>query len=471
MQTKNLNLSIKSYFDMSQLLQKYRGSHKENRELALQEERLQKAPVKLLLKWLDKNLYRVTTELNSKKYLEYLSSFNSALGLFSFVFGFLVGVGLLSYSGESPVNIVYYLLIVVFMPLFSMFVSLLSIIFPGKVGNFFTMLFPLHWIEKLVKAIAFRNKMDEFEIPFSSKFTKIFFIERVQLFSLIFSIGILISLVVMVVATDIAFGWSTTLQISVDAFHKFINYIGIWWAKIFPSAIPSLELIDMSHYFRLGAKVDNSMVENADKLGAWWKFLAMSTLFYSIILRFLFWLFTKELLHKQLEKEFLSLDGVSKILKEFNRPFVSTVAPKPERHLDIKKSTKERITPKKKEEYSTLLGWNYSIDEIKLINDATGVVVENMLEVGGSNSFTQDSGIANSLKGKVILYVKSWEPPTMDFIDFLEMVIDNSAVTKIEIYPLGTVGKYYKSNPKDIAVWERKIDTLKSDKVWIIDNE
>ncbi len=103
----------------------------------------------------------------------------------------------------------------------------------------------------------------------------------------------------------------------------------------------------MSHYFRLGEKLDSSMIHNADKLGAWWKFLAMSTLFYAIGLRFLFWSFTKYLLDRELEKEFLALGGVSKILNEFNRPFISTKAPKPERHLEIKESTKERITTKR----------------------------------------------------------------------------------------------------------------------------
>jgi len=275
----------------------------------------------------------------------------------------------------------------------------------------------------------------------------------------------------MVIATDIAFGWSTTLQISANSFHNFLSCIGIWWAKALPSAIPSLELIDMSHYFRLGENLDSSMIQNADKLGAWWKFLAMTTLFYAIGLRLLLWLFSRHILYQKLEKEFLGLDGINKILQEFDRPFVSTQAPKPEKHLDIVEPTKERVAPKNQEHYSIILGWNYSIDEIKLANDATQITAQDISVVGGSNSFTIDKNIAQNLSGKVILYIKSWEPPTMDFVDFLEMVIDNQQVTKIEVYPLGTVGKYYKSNAKDIAVWERKIDTIQSNKVWIIDNE
>ncbi|HHH51757.1 MAG TPA: DUF2868 domain-containing protein, partial [Campylobacterales bacterium] len=349
----------------------------------------------------------------------------------------------------------------------------LSMITHGKMSNFFTLLFPLHWIEKLLNYISFRKKLSNFKIPFSLELSKWLFIERLQLFSLIFSIGLFISLIVMVVATDIAFGWSSTLQISSESFHTALSYIAIAWAKIVPSAIPSLELVDISHYFRLGEKLDNSMIHNADKLGAWWKFLAMSTLFYAIGLRFGFWLFTKKLLHNQIEKEFLAVDGVKKILREFNKPFISTQAPQPEKHLNIVESIKEKIIHKEKEKdkYTALLGWNYSSDDMKLANDTTAITAKDIFVVGGTNSFTQDKDIAKRLSGKVALYIKSWEPPIMDFVDFLEMLIDNRDIEKVEIYPLGTVGKYYKNSPRDIFIWKRKIDTLQSDKIGVINNE
>jgi len=472
MQTKNLNLSIKSYFDMSQLLQIYRGSHEDNRLFALGEEKLQKSPTKLLLKWLNINTYKITTKLNSKKYVDYLSSFSSIIGLLSFIIGFFVGLGLLSYSGQEPVNIVYYLLIAVVVPILSMVITILSIITHGKVSNFFTMLFPLHWIEKILNYISFGKKFSEFKVALPLELSKWLFIERLQLFSLLFSIGLFLSLIVMVIATDIAFGWSSTLQISSVSFHNILNDIGIFWTKIAPSTIPSLELVDMSHYFRLGAKLDSSMIHNADKLGAWWKFLAMSTLVYAIGLRFIFWFFIKFMLSKQITKEFLRLEGVAKILQEFKRPFVSTQAPKSEKHLDIvEENSQNLVVSSSQNEYSTILGWNYSIDEMRLTTDTTKITANNLLIVGGTNSFNHDRDIVKKLSGRVALYIKSWEPPTMDFVDLLEMIIDNRKVEKVEIYPLGTVGKYYKNSPRDIFIWERKIETLQSDKVWIIDNE
>jgi hypothetical protein len=58
----------------------------------------------------------------------------------------------------------------------------------------------------------------------------------------------------------------------------------------------------------------------------------------------------------------------------------------------------------------------------------------------------------------------------MDFVDLLEMLIEYTKVDEVQIYPLGTVGRYYENDAKDIAVWRRKIQGLKSKKVWVIDD-
>ncbi len=472
MHIKNSIVSIKSYLDLSQLLIEYRGSHEDNRSFALKHRKLEKAPTKLLLKWLDKNYFRIDGELNSKRYLDYLLSISSVLGLIFFILGFIVGLGLLSYDGKLPVNVIYYLFIAMFIPLFSMTLSTISIFSSDRIANLISLLFPLHWIEKILNYLPFRKKLKGFKVNLSFKLSKLLFIERLQLFSLIFSIGLLLSLLIMVIATDIAFGWSTTLQVAPEAFHKLIKYIGLFWDKIIPSAIPSLDLVEMSHYFRLGEKLDISMVHNADKLGAWWKFLAMTTLIYAIAFRFIFWLFTKEHLKKQLEESILSLKGVDKILREFNTPYVSTQAPQKEKHLEIVEAKKEVVIKKREAKYKTILGWNFSKDEILLANDAKKIDrADNIWAVGGSNSFNKDLEIVKNSSGVVLLYVKSWEPPTMDFIDILEILIENSRVKRVEIYPLGTIGRYYKNEEEHIDIWRRKIESIDSQKVWIINHD
>jgi len=469
MQIKNSKISIKSYLNLSELLNAYRGTHEENRLFALKHEALLKNPKQILLAWMEKNSFRKNEKSETETLLQKFSTLSNFIGLFSLIFGFIAGLGLLSYSGHAPVNIIYYLLFAMLIPVLSMLISMVSLLSSGTVFNALSLFFPLHWIETVFNFFSFRDKVDVINNLFSDELKKWMFMSRLQLFSLLFSIGLLVALLVMVVSKDIAFSWSTTLNVSDIDFFKLLACIGFPWGHFLPSAIPSVELIEMSHYYRLGGNLNTQMIQNADKLGAWWKYLAMVTLFYAIFLRFLLWMATRCGYQEQLEKDFLALDGVEKLLREFNTPFVSTESPKEEKHLEIVKESDEQVAHAVAKVYASIIGWNFSKDEILLVNDAKGISSSNISTVGGNNSFTEDQKVAKEASGEVILYVKSWEPPTMDFIDFVEELLDNKKVQEIQVYPLGTVGRSYESDEREVAIWKRKIQGLKCKKVWVID--
>lgn len=469
MQKKNSEISIQSYLDFSELLKEYRGTHEDNRVFALNHEALLQKPKHLLLLWLEHNKFRKTETLQSLSMLQKFSMVSNFIGLLSLLFGFFAGLGLLSYSGHAPVNVIYFLFFAMLLPLFSMLVSVVSLLSSGAVFSTFSLLFPLHWVETVLSFFAFKEKSEKLNRLFTPSLKKWMFMSRLQLFSLLFSMGLLIALLVMVVSKDIAFSWSTTLQVVPAEFFKLLSYIGLPWGHYLPSAIPSVELIEMSHYYRLGGNLETQMIQNADKLGAWWKYLAMVTLFYAIFLRFLLWLFTRYGFQKQLEKEFFQLDGAEQLLREFNMPFVSTNAPKEERHLAIVKENSEQVRYSVARVYNVIIGWNFSKDEILLLNDSKDISAEIIEIVGGNNSFKEDQEVAKMAKKMVILYVKSWEPPTMDFVDFVEELLDNAKVTEIEVYPLGTVARNYESDEREVAIWKRKIQGLKSKKVWVVD--
>jgi hypothetical protein len=469
MKKEKHTLSIKTYLDFSQLLEEYRGEHDTNRAFALKRGKSLKNPIDLLLEWSNSNQFKLTEKLNSTSYLSSLSSITSILGLLFFIVGIFAGLGLLSYSGEEPVNIIYYLLIASVLPLLSILVSAISMMIPSQSADYFKSFFPLYWIEKIISISPLKKRMEISKIPLSPELSKWIFVERIQLLSLLFSIGLILSLLTLIVVKDIAFGWSSTLQVSSSEFQSLLSSIGILWEGFFPSAIPSLELVEISHYFRLGEKLDTQMIHNADKLGAWWKFLAMTTLLYAITLRFLFWLVSKYGLKRELEKELLSLKGVNRLQREFSTPFVSTNAPKGEKHLEIiDEVSGKKVVTQKDTNYGSIFGWNFLEDEILLINDAKNIDGSTILPVGGNSSFDEDEAKAHKAKGKTLVYVKAWEPPTMDFIDFLDILIENRGVDEIQVYPLGTVGHFYESSEKEIAVWERKIEGENLKKVWVV---
>ena len=479
MQIKHHKITIKSYLDFIQLFQDYRGTHKENRLFALKHESLVEKPKEILLLWLNTHAFRKTKGLDSEKLLSNFGTANSFLGLFFLLFGFFVGMGLLSYNGVEPVNIIYYLFFAVLIPIGSMLLSLFSIFSSGKLFSIFSLFSLMHWIEKISSFFSFKNRLDLLVKDISPKLQKWIFIKRLQFLSLLFSIGLLVSLIFMVVSQDIAFSWSTTLQVDAKSFHTLLETIATPWREFLPNFVPSLELVEVSHYYRLGEHIDTQMVANSDKLGAWWKFLFMSTFVYALVLRFFFYIFSAYSFQKVLEKEFFDLGGIKKLLKEFNTSFVETKSPNRENHLEIHREHKKQVKrePKtdsikaetKENYYHSIIAWNFSDDEILLVNDFKNIKASFISSVGGSHSFEEDEIVANRAEENVLFYVKSWEPPTMDFVDFLEELIENKNIEEIEILLVGMSEANYKHTQKEFSIWNRKIEGLNIKKVWIVD--
>jgi len=466
MKNERTEITLKSYLDLAQLLKAYTGNHEENRLFALAQN---VKGLKLLTLWQERNLYRVTEELDSSKYLHYLMLFTSLFGFFILLVGFFSGFALLSYSGDEPVNVIYLLLVMVGLPLFSMGLSLLSL-FTGNIGaKFFNHFSPLYYLEKVVNFLPFAKKVDFSALPFSATLTKWIFLQRLQLFSFLFALGLFLALILTIISKDIAFAWSSTLTIEPIAFQHVLAWLATPWQSFFPSAVPSLELIEVSHYFRLGDTLDPNMVKNADKLGAWWKFLAMATLTYALLLRLVFWVIMKLGLNKQLKKELMALAGVKKLLKEFTTPFVSTQSVKHEEHLELKEEATMATSEELSEVYDALLAWNYAEKTLLLLQDHKRIEAQNIAVVGGRNSFAEDKKIVDGLQGKVLLYVKAWEPPTMDFMDFLEDVLANKEVKEVEVCPLGTSTENYSSRASDMEIWLKKLEQIDSEKLEVID--
>jgi hypothetical protein len=515
MQTQHHKITIQSYLDFKQLFQDYQGTHKENRLFALKH----KNSKNLVFLWLEEYRFKMLKPFHSDTFSLYSNSLNNIVSFISLLLGLFMGIGLLSYSGNEPVNIIYYLFFATLLPILSMIFTLFSILSKWNISDFFKMLFPFHWFEKLVSKFTLNKKAELLNELLSKSLQKYLFIERLQRFSLIFSIGTLLALLFIVVTQDIAFVWSTTLQVEALSFYGFLEFIATPWRFIFPSFMPSLELVELSQYYRLGEKLNINMVENAHRLGAWWQYLAMNTFFYAVILRFTLWIFSTRYLIKKVQEEFFDLYGVRKLVKEFKTPFIETKAPKKEKHLEIKKEHKKqvktlvetrvkeepkvqqlevkiesRVEPLKEEkieepkeeesiqeiekdvlpevieeQYHSIIAWNFSEDEILLVNDFKRVKASFVNSVGGRHSFEEDEEVANRAEENVLLYVKSWEPPTMDFVDFLEELIENSRVDEIELFPIGLPENNYRSTEKEFSIWNRKIEGLKAKKVWVID--
>ena len=462
----NNHIDIEEYIDLHQLMEKTKTTHENNRQFGLAHEQLLKTPTGLLKLWIEEHRYLLLTPLMSQRISSYLNKATALLLVVAFLLGIFSGFGLLSYSGKEPVNVLYFLAAVVLLPLVTMSMTLWAMMRANRSANMLVHISPAYWMERAIALLPDKSRDMVSELHINPQISNWITLRRSQALALAFSLGLLLALIGVVASRDIAFGWSSTLRITPEELYSMLSLLALPWREFLPEALPSLELIEKSHYFRLGGKLSADMVHSASLLGEWWKFLAMVTLFYALFLRALLFLGATVGLHRALDRGALAIDGVREILSEMQTALISTEAV-----VDEVESTQSTQTPQTTSSttdgsFGSVIGWAMDRDIVALHNDRTGIKGVDIYEAGGMHSLESDQQVIESISRDTLLYVKSWEPPTMDFVDFVSDLVENSGV-EVTLYPLGSPDESYRASDRDYEMWATKLGSIRVDNIRI----
>ncbi|TNF44214.1 MAG: DUF2868 domain-containing protein [Epsilonproteobacteria bacterium] len=458
-------MNIKPYVNLYELLEIDPSTREENRAFGITHVLLKNRPIAQLLAWIDEHEHQLKRPLLSETFSSYLYRVTFALVLIAFALGLLAGIGLLSYSGREPVNVIYFIAVVIFFPLFTMLFTLLAMVRASSSENVLIHLSPAFWMEKILSFMPAKVEASLQTLQINPLLSNWIILKRSQIIVLFFSFGLLLALLGVVVTKDIAFAWSTTLHISPEALHDFLTMLALPWREFVPAAVPSLELIEQSQYFRLGEKLNEEMIAHASQLGEWWKFLAFSTLFYAIFLRILMYFIATFGFNRAVKQSLLTLKGTAKLLREINEPIISTHAKRGESRFVPHEKSYGQIVNTLDASYDNIHGWAIPYEKLLLLGDSMQVIAPKHFEAGGANTFEEDSEVISKSHGEVLLFVKGWEPPTMDFADYVSELTEK--VDKVIVMPIGTKENAYEAADKEIDVWENKLSVLKNEKVWL----
>jgi len=459
-------MNLKNYIDLYELLQVDKSGRQERRAFALSDHKFPKAPIKMLRLWLDAHRHLITGE-KAAHIGSYLYWITLVLMVIAFVFGLLSGIALLHYNGSEPVNVVYFMAMVILMPLLTMILALLSMMRANRRQSTLIHLSPAYWMERLLAFFSKKTQDEINQIKINPLLANWIIIRRSQWIALSFSLGLLVALIGMVVTKDIAFAWSTTLDVTPEAFHRLLSWIALPWREWLPSAVPSAELIEQSHYYRLGEKLSESMLSHASMLGGWWKFLAMATLFYAIVLRLVMILIAEFGYRRALQRSILSLEGADRLLRDMRQPLITTHEPTDKAAEHPKGSGKTEELASLNPRYDALIGWAIDEAKLKVIAERFGVTAPILAEAGGSRTLEEDNRVIERIGrgGDILLIVKAWEPPTMEFIDFLEALA--AKADSVTVLPIGTPKQEYRAKRADSDVWSQKLAGKGWRNVWI----
>jgi len=289
-----------------------------------------------------------------------------------------------------------------------------------------------------------------------------------QILGLGFAMGALMATLAFVVFTDLAFGWSTTLEVGAEPVHRIVRGMALPWAWLWPAASPSLELVETTRFFRV---VREDPIHGVDPIvyGGWWPFLVMAIATYAALPRAATALAVSLWLSRATATAMDWTPGVDRLLDRLRTPFVDGRAPLAETPdagiegrgaplVDLVSWWRARAAETGGP--PCLIFWAGAGREVaheepwSSLLQASPEASPEVGDAGGRQSLEADAERVRACGragGAVLVFVRGYEPPLLDFLDFL-------ADLRAELGPeRGIAVALLGGREAEVAAWRRKL--------------
>lgn len=228
--------------------------------------------------------------------------------------GLLIGIGaakaILSYDGHEPVNVFHFVAVFFGLQILLVFLMLTAMgcrrLFgtwhvPGFLPRLVRSLSRTRWLRRFASLPASDDGSSRDRAFESLRTRRALYgdVERWHLFTLAqrfgiwFNVGALVTCLALVWFTDLAFSWSTTLDLSPADVHQGFTYLSAPWRTLVPEAAPSEEVVLASRWVRHGGghfETGLSLAEALPLARRWWRFLVSGLVVWGLIPRLLLWI-------------------------------------------------------------------------------------------------------------------------------------------------------------------------------------
>lgn len=420
---------------------------------------------------------------------EVAASAHRALGGVFSVVGAIAGWGaataLFGYSGEQPVNVVnligFFVVLQLLLVLGYVLLALPSHIVRripllGGLQNALQGLSP-GFVAPLLRRVLshkFRAALDDLTNDLSRHRALYGGVARAmallwsQRFALWFQLGAVAGAVVLTVFSDLAFGWTTTLDVAHEAFHRITSWISWPWSALWPDAVPSAALVESTRFFRLESTT-SALGADAQLRTQWWPFVLACLVAYGLAPRIVTWLFAKRAFDRQLRAAIADFPGVRERWATADREHVSTQSPQRTEaaNPELEAPPSETLT-KLNLGAVHIVDWGGacgSLEQCQRIVDASlSMEPRSFQPAGGNRSSAEDDQVVAVIgehyrQGDAIMVlVRAWETPTMDLLDFVEALRHATDVkTTICVTILNDTDSEQRG---DTSIWQQMLGRL-----------
>ncbi len=292
-----------------------------------------------------------------------------------------------------------------------------------------------------------------------------------------FFLGALGLSLLLVAFTDLAFGWSTTLEYPAVDVHRLFAVLAAPWAAWLPQATPDPGLTELSRYFR--GEGPALTAERAARLGAWWPFVLMTVVTYGLLPRLLLLGFAGWRLRVATRALLRADPEVTALLDRLAAPLI---APGGDGSGQVPQAPGHDLPAPERLAGSApcvLVIWNRAMP-VQAARDWLGeqlalrVVALCELSVLESDEQQREALAALVRAGgdeaaqRAIVIPRGWEPPLLEFGDFLGLVRASlGAAASLSVVPIDVSGS--RVDAADRAVWAQALGRLRDPRLYVQD--
>lgn len=402
--------------------------------------------------------------------------------------GALVGSTLagaaLYYDGSNPVNVVRAFAILIGVQTLSLALTLVTAL-PARRGlgglqRLLVSVDPAAIAAAFVRPFAARlaNRGDGVARLFAwhggrsaaNRFAKWQIIAWSQTAAVAFNVGVLATAFALVAFTDLAFGWSTTLTASPADVAAIAGKLALPWAQVLPDAVPSLELVERSRVFRLEGA--SNAPRAAESFTGWWPFLLCAIVAYGLVPRVLSAAFAHWRLTAATRALLLDDARVTALLDRMGAPSLHLAAETTETGASPDAGALAR--PDAIVGNAAAIVWADALPTTEAAAAAKrllgAVLVDGARSAGGAARLDDDrrmaAEIATLAPAQVIVFTRAWEPPLLEFTDFLETLRAHLGRSpSIVVCPLPPPGAA--PDPAHVETWRRTLGAVRDDRLYV----
>jgi len=292
-----------------------------------------------------------------------------------------------------------------------------------------------------------------------------------QIFALAFNVGAVAGALYLVVFSDLAFSWNTTLQLEPTEMKRWTDALSVPWAAVFGDGRPSLDLIENTRYFRLKEGAFPNAASPAS-LGGWWPFLVMCMVIYGLVPRLITWAVAGQRLRANLRRTFLRFPDSAELLERLNTELVETRAEEPDHATMVESGAGAAMesTAGVAGRATLAIDWAATVAErgafAAWLVGTAGVEIAVWEKAGGAGTLEQDHATVNAAADSdfgLMVLVKAWEPPMEEVLDFLrELRAALPDDRLIHVAPVGWTddGSPCAPEPHHLQMWQNVLARL-----------